>query len=347
MKAAVYHGPGDIRLQDVPTPTPAAGEVLLRVRACAICGTDLRIFTHGQKNVVPPRITGHEIAGEIAEIGTGVTGDFKVGDKATVVTCVGCLKCPYCAKGVYNLCDDPKYLGYFYDGGFAEYMIIPEQAVRGGNIVVVDPKLSFAEIAMIEPMSCCINGQDYLRIERGDTVVVFGAGPIGNMHAELAHAAGASRIIMIDILDARLQASRKCYVTDTINSKNEDPLARVMELTGGRGADVVITAAGVKSIQELAIGMAAKLGRISWFASIPKDDPIVKFDSNVPHYKEISIFGVFASNRRHFDKAARLIASGQVDARKFATHTFPLERIVAGFENSRAGNGLKTVITID
>ena len=346
MKAAVYEGPGKIDIREVPTPSPGPGEVLIDMRACSVCGTDIRIYEAGQKNVLPPRITGHEIAGVVSAIGKDVKGDFKVGDKVTAVTCVGCFTCRFCRQGIYNLCDDPKYLGYFYDGGFAEKMLVPAEAVRGDNIVRIGGPLSFEEIALIEPLSCCINGQEFLRIQPGDTVAVLGAGPIGGMHTELARAAGAEMVILADVLDSRLELSQRFRIDHRINSAKEDPVAKILDLTKGRGADVVIVAAGATKPMEQALAMVGKRGRISLFASAPKADPFLKFDANVVHYKEVGVFGVFASNRSHFVKARDLLLAGKVDAKKFVTHTFPLEKVVDAIKTSKSGVGLKSLVKI-
>lgn len=345
MRAAVYLGPGKIEVRDVERPRPERNEVLIKVAACAVCGTDVRIFYHGQKNVVPPHITGHEIAGRIEALGDGVAG-FTKGEKVTVVTSIGCQKCTFCRKKLYNLCDTPRYLGYFYPGGFAEYMIVPADAVAGNNILKVPDPIGFAEISLIEPLSCAINGQDYLKIEKGDTVVVIGAGPIGCMHAELARTQGAARVILFDVSETRLSLAGRFTGITKINSAKEDPVQKVMELTGQVGADVVIVACSVNSAQEQAVRMAAKRGRISFFAGLPKDDPYIRLDSNIIHYKEVSIFGAFASHRMQYEKALELIAAEKIDARKFVTHTFPLEKIEEAFATAKRGEGLKVVVTL-
>jgi len=346
MKAAVYLGPEKIEIKEVETPVPKEKEVLIKVKSCAVCGTDVRIFTYGQKNVIPPHIIGHEIAGVIDKLGKDTKTDLKPGDKVTVVTSVGCQQCKYCKNGYYNLCDNPRYIGYYYSGGYAEYMIVPEEAVVGNNILKVDPNLSFPEISIIEPLSCCINGQEYLNIQEGDIVVIFGAGPIGCMHAELAKVSGAEKIIMIDVSEQRLQLASRFHITDFVNSKNEDPVKKVLQLTDNQGADVIITACSVNTVQEQSLNMVSKKGRISFFAGISKENPYIKFDSNIIHYKEVSVYGAFASYRKQYEKAHELIATGKIDAKKFITHKFPLDKIIDGINTTKSGIGLKSVIEI-
>lgn len=345
MKAAVFLGPGRMEIQEVKKPQPKQGEVLIKISTCAVCGTDVRIFYHGQKNVVPPHITGHEIAGTIAEIGKGVKG-YEVGEKITVVTSIGCGKCQFCKKKYYNLCDTPRYIGYYYPGGFAEYVAVPAEAVSGGNILKVPDKLDFPEISMIEPLSCCINAQEYLDIKKGDTVVVIGAGPIGCMHAELARSKSAKQVILFDISDVRLELAKRFKNITLVNSLREDPVKKVMDLTNNQGADVIIVACGINSAQEQAVQMAGKKARISFFAGLPKDNPYIKLNSNIIHYKEISIYGAFASYRKHFEEALRLIVSNNIDAKKFITHRLSLDEIVKAMETTKSGEGLKTVILI-
>ena len=344
MKAAVFHGPEDVRIEEVPKPRPGRGEVLLKVGACAICGTDVRIYFHGQKNVVPPAVTGHEICGTIEELGEGVEG-YSVGQKIVVVTPVGCGRCRFCRAGVHNLCVDFKAIGYDFPGGFAQYVCINEQAVRQGNLLEAPDDLPDDEGAVVEPLSCCINGQEYLNISIGDTVVVFGAGPIGSMHVELARSQGATKVILIDIAESRLQMARERINVDVlIDSSKEDPVARVLEETAGAGADVVITACGVGAAQQQAIQMAAKKGRVSLFAGLPKDKPTVEIDCNIIHYKELCVFGAFASHATDYLRALKLVASRVVDARKFITARLPLEQFAEGVRQSKSGEGLKSVV---
>jgi L-iditol 2-dehydrogenase len=343
MQAAVFLGPGKIEVREVDTPKIDKGEVLVKVEACAVCGTDVRIFYHGQKNVVPPQIIGHEIAGTIAEKGSHIK-KFKTGQKVTLVTCVGCARCDFCKQGVFNLCDTPRYLGYYYPGGFAEYIKVPEEAVRGNNILEVPGKLDFPEISMIEPLSCCVNGQEYLNIHQGDSAVIIGAGPIGCMHAELARAKGAGPVILADVSEIRLELAKRFKGVALVNSVNEDLIKKVMGLTGGKGADVVIVACSVNLAQEQALAMVRKKGRISFFAGLPKDNPYIRLDSNIVHYKEVSIFGAFASYRKQFEEAADFISQGKIDAKKFITHKFPLDKIVEAIETAKSGRGLKIVV---
>jgi len=344
MKAAVYLGPERIEIRDVPKPECGPNELLIKVEACAICGTDVRIFYKGQKNVVPPTVTGHEIAGVIERIGADVQG-YEEGQKAVVVTPVGCGRCKFCRASRHNLCVDFKAIGYDFPGGFAEYVLINEQAVRQGNVIVAPDSLPFDEGSLVEPLSCCINGAEYLNITLGDTVVIIGAGPIGCMHAELAKSYGATTVIMIDTVEERVGLARKATTADAfVNAANTDPVEAVMAQTGGVGSDVVIAACSAPVAQQQALRMAAKQGRISFFAGLPKDRPTIEFDSNLLHYRELSVFGAFASHATDYVRAMALIAGRKIDARKLITKRIPLDEIAEGFATSRSGHGLKIVV---
>ncbi len=344
MKAAVFSGPGQMEIKEVPTPRAEKGEIVIRVKACAICGTDLRTFRFGHKKVKPPQVIGHEIAGVISEKGEDVTG-WKIGDRVTVVTSVGCGTCRLCRQGRNNICAKTEALGYYYPGGFAEYIKIPAESIVQNSIIRLPDSVSFDEAAVVEPLSCCINAQNFLNIRKGDSLVLFGAGPIGLMHIELAQALGATKTIMVDINPERLTSSAKLVRIDhLVNSSEKDPVAEVMRLTEGEGADVIITANPAKITHEQAFRMAAIRGRISLFGGLPKDDSVIRFDSNIVHYREISVFGAFASARPEYEEALNLIKTKKIDAKKFISHRFPLDGITEGFKLVQEGKAIKVVI---
>lgn len=343
MKAGVYLGPGRFEIREVQTPKPSEGEVLVKVGACAICGTDLRIYKHGHASIKPPHTVGHEICGTVAEAGDGVRA-LKPGDKVVVVTPVGCGVCRFCRQGRHNLCVDFKAVGYHFPGGFAEYILIDRRAVSQGNLLKAPDNLPDEEGSLVEPLSCCINGQNYLGIGFGDRVVILGAGPIGGMHTELARRRGAEKIILIDVTEERLALAKERFSADHfVNGSEEEPVEAVKELTDG-GADVVIVACSSARAVSQAIQMAQKCARISFFAGLPKDSPEVSLNYNLVHYGEMSLHGAFASSSIEYLKALSLISSKAVDASKFITSVKPLNEIVAGIEEAGSMKGLKVVI---
>ena len=241
MKALRFYAPEDVRLEEVPEPECGPDEIKLRVRNCSTCGTDVKIFYNGHQNLTPPRIIGHEIAGEVVEVGADVQatygGDWKVGDRAQVIAAVPCGDCYECDKGWMAVCQNQTSVGYQYDGGFAEYMIVPQQVLKVDGLNRIPDNVGYDEASAAEPFACAINAQELLGIEEGDTVVVFGAGPIGCMHIRIArgvHKVGP--VYLVDVNAERLKMSADAVQPDeTINGAEVDVVERVMELTGGRG----------------------------------------------------------------------------------------------------------------
>lgn len=348
MKASVFKGPGNFTVEEVPTPQISEGEVLLRVLACGLCGTDVKVFTNGHRAVTPPRITGHEIVGEVLESKSSAAG-VASGDRVLVVAPVGCMKCEFCLKGEQNICpqvvNDVHAFGYTMDGGFAEYLRIPKEAADQGVLIPI-PKtnLPATAFAVCEPLSAVINGQEKLRIGSHDTVVVIGAGPIGCMHVYLAHAKGAKRIIFADSNAERLALASGTPTDVFIDNSKEDLVARVMQETEGRGADVVIIAAPAPSLQADAIQMAAIKGRVSFFAGLAKGTPSPLIDTNAIHYREIEVYGAFGANPRHYREALQAVLDGSVDAARLITHTIPLADIAEAVRIAQSGKSVKVVV---
>ena len=328
MKALVKReaAPG-LWLEDVPEPVCGPDEVKLRVRNCSTCGTDVKILNNGHQNISPPRIMGHEIAGEVVEVGADVSG-WSVGDRAQVIAAVPCGDCWACDAGIAQVCPNQTSMGYQYPGGFAEYMIVPELVVRVGGVNRIPDDLSYAEASVTEPLACALNAQELARVGDGDTVVVMGAGPIGCLHVRLARSRGASKVFLTDINLDRLKMSADRVDPDAvIEGSGQVVIDRVRELTDGRGASVIITAAPSGKAQEDAIEMAAPQGRVSFFGGLPKDDPYIRCDSNAVHYRELSLIGANGSSPDHNRRALELIASGAVPVDDLITHQVPLERV--------------------
>jgi len=344
MRAALYLGPQNIQVTEVETPRPADGEVLVKVGACAICGTDLRIYKHGDARIKPPHIVGHEICGIVEKVGAGVT-TVREGQKVVIVTPVGCGVCSFCRVGRHNLCVDFKAIGYHFPGGFAEHILIGARAVAQGNLLEAPASLSFEEGALVEPLSCCINGQEYLDIGFGDKVVIVGAGPIGAMHTELARRRGAETIILVEVAEERLKLARERFHADHyINGSLVKPVEAVKELTGGQGADVVIIACSAPPAVAQGLEMARKRARVSLFAGMPKDASEIKLNYNLIHYGELSVYGAFASSSTQYLQALSLIATGTIEAKRFITGVRPLGEIVAAIQEAGSMQGLKVIV---
>jgi L-iditol 2-dehydrogenase len=345
VKVFRYYAPEDLRLEQMSVPEPGPGELLIRVRNCATCGTDVKIYFHGHRNLKPPRVIGHEIAGEVTALGDGVA-EFSAGDRVQVIAAVPCGRCRECLIGHENICENLTSIGYDYDGGYAEYLIVPELVLRVGGVNVIPEGLAFEEAAMTEPLACVLGGQQLARVGEGDDVVIVGAGPIGCMHAHLARARGASRITLVERSAERLELAAARVRPDEVVLAGDgtDAVAAVHAVSDGRGADVVIVAAPARAAQQDGIRMAANRGRISLFGSLPKDDSQITIDANDVHYRELTIVGAANSTPAQNAAALEMIADGRVPVADLITETLPLEGIRDAIMSVRSGRGMKYVI---
>lgn len=343
MKAGVLNQVDELVFKELETPTIESSEILVRVRAASICGTDLRIY-HGKKTkgVRYPSIIGHEFAGEVAEVGSQVAG-FIVGDHVAVDPVLPCGGCFYCLNGMENVCQNRVAIGYEYDGCFAEYVRIPMKFITQGNVQKLPKELPFTSGALAEPLSCVINGQRKLDITVGDTVVIIGAGPIGIMHMMVAKASGASTVIVSEPNEMRRNTVAEFGADITVDPIKESLKDVVLSQTNGLGADVVILAIGNPKIVNDAFGIARKGARISMFAGFTAGE-MPSVDVNLIHYNELLVVGASALQRRDMKTAVSLIASGAVDVAKLVTDTYPLEEIVQAFAKAESGDAIKVVL---
>jgi L-iditol 2-dehydrogenase len=355
MRGAVFHGPGDLRVEDVPHPgAPGPGEVLLRMRATAACGTDAKIMGHGHPRLEAPMVIGHELAGEVIAIGEGVTSraslaGLAIGDGVQVIAAVPCGECWYCSHDRMTVCPNQTSMGYQYPGGFATHMMVPAAVTRVDGLNPIPAGTSFAEAAVTEPLACALNAQDLVRVGEGDDVLVMGAGPIGCLHVRLARAAGASTVVLADVNARRLARSAGLVDPDASiaigDAQGDERLRQVVkELTDGRGPSVIITAAPAAAAQELAIELAAPQARISFFGGLPKDAPFIRCDSNIVHYRELMLMGANGSSPEHNRRALAMISSGRVPVLDLITHRFALEDVVAAIEEIGRGEAIKVVV---
>src|SRR5690606_4842538 len=319
MRVARFYAPGDIRLEDIPEPTPGPGEVKIKVRACSTCGTDVKISRFGHHHIDPPRVMGHEIAGEVTEVGEGVEG-WAAGDRVQVIAAIPCGECEFCRRGSMTICPNQVSMGYHFDGGFAEYMIVPRNVLAVDGLNRIPDGVSFAEASVAEPFACAINAQNLARVGDGDVVVVIGSGPIGCLHVRLARARGAAKVFLVELSRERLDMAAALVHPDAaIASGEEDAVAKVRELTDGRGADVVITAAASGAAQEQALEMIARQGRL----------PIV---------------GANGSSPQHNKEALGLIADGSVPVDDLITHRLGLDQVLEAIDIVSRGEAIKVTI---
>jgi L-iditol 2-dehydrogenase len=344
MRVVRFYAPRDVRVEDAPEPVAGPGDLVVRVRNCSICGTDAKIWRSGHPNLRPPRVLGHEVAGEVVEVGGGA-GGWSVGDRVQVIAAIPDGTCEECRRGWQTVCPNSEAIGYHYDGGFAELMRIPSKVLAVGGVNSIAEGLSFAEASVAEPLSCVINGQEQARVGEGQTVVVVGAGPIGCLHVRLARARGAARVFLLELSEKRLALAAGLVAPDeAIAAEGTDTVAAVRGLTGGRGADVIIVAAASGKAQEDALRMAARRGVVSFFGGLPKDRPAISCDANIIHYREVGIVGANSSSPAHNQQALELIASGAVPVTDLITHRLPLDRTIEGIHTVTSGEAIKVTV---
>ena len=343
MKVAKLYAPGDLRIEDADEPVAGPGDLVIRVASCSTCGTDAKIFRFGHHHISLPRVLGHEVAGEVTEVGSGVDA-WSVGDRAQVIAAIPDGTCHFCRREQQTVCEDLESIGYQYEGGFADFMRVPKKVLDVDGVNRVPEHLPFEQASLTEPLACVLNGQELAGVGDGDSVVVLGAGPIGCLHVRLARARGASSVALVDVNEGRLELAARAEPDAAIDGSKEDPIDAVRKLTDGRGADVVITATGVGVAQEQALEMAAPRGRVSLFGGLPKDDSTIRFDSNLVHYRELSVFGAYGSAPRHNREALGLIADGAVRVDDLITHRVPLQQVHEAIDTVIAGTGLKVVV---
>ncbi len=345
MLAAVYHGPNDLRVEDVAVPKIGAGEILVKVLSASICGTDLRIF-HGNHRMYQPgtiRIPGHEVVGTIAEVGSGVH-NYSVGQRVFCAPNTGCGHCEQCVTGNNNLCANYDAIGVTSDGGFAEFVRIPANSVQQGNVIPVSEAVDPAVAALMEPFACVLRGQNALNMKPGEVVLIIGAGPIGVMHAKLAKARGAGRVIVSEPIAERAAQVLRMGADRVVDPVSENLQMVLKEESRGRGADVIIVAAPVHAAQENSLELAAIGGRINFFGGLPKDRPTIHIDSNLVHYKELVITGTTACSTADCWQATQIVNSGLIDLSDVVSHRFPLKEAVTAFAAAEDRKSLKIVL---
>jgi L-iditol 2-dehydrogenase len=346
VKAARLTGPEQVELADVPIPQCPEDGVLLAVKACGVCGSDLRRWREGPAPGGPV-VAGHEFSGEVVEVGSQVA-DYTVGDRLAVAPDVHCNKCWYCSVGYYNLCDNQKLVGITpgYDGGLAEYTVLAADTLAGGIVHRMPESLTFAQGALAEPLSSVQACHADLGTKLGDTVVVMGAGPIGCLHTVVAHLRGA-RVILSSPNERRNAMAERFEPELIVNPNKTDVVAEVRAFTGGLGADSAICANPIAATHQQAVELVRKRGTVALFGGLPKADPMTSLDANAIHYDEIRIIGSFSYHPDYHRRALELLELGQVDSEQVITHHFPLSQIEQVFETVAAGAGLKVMVDID
>lgn len=343
MKAAVLEALNSISVKAVPEPACAEDEAILEVNACAVCGSDIRIFHFGNDRVKPPTVIGHEIAGRVVKVGSKVTR-VKEGQRIALGADVPCGTCKWCTSDAGTNCAINYAIGYQFPGGFQQRMILNATTLNYGPVTPIPDGLSCAEAAIAEPLACALNGLELARFGIGKSICIIGLGPIGCMMLELSKVFGASKVFAAQRSKARLDMARQFLPEARFVATEEENLVdTVMKETGGEGVDLAITTSGSVQAHEDAIRMVAHRGYVNLFGGL-KNQPKLTFDSNLIHYKECFVMGSHGSLPRHHRVAVDLIARGAVQAKKYISRVFPLEGTAEAFAFHESRAGLKVIV---
>jgi L-iditol 2-dehydrogenase len=338
MKAAFVAGKGTVEIKDMPRPSVGADEILVHMRSCGICGTDIEKF-HGD-HITPP-ILGHEVAGEIEATGSNIQ-TYKRGDRVIVHHHVSCKSCFYCKNGLETLCEAyPK--SNLDPCGFAEYFRVPEALVKGGTIYKLPDSMIFEMGSLVEPTACCIRALRKSGIRAGDSVAVFGVGPVGLTHVQLLKLYGIAPIFAIDILEPRRQMASKFGADLTLDPVTEDVAKKTLANTSGRGADYAIVAtSNPKAIQQAASSVR-KGGRVVLFGA-PGRGTLVSLDMSRLFLREITIQSSYSTSETEMQMALDLIQTHRINPSQMITHRLPLEKIIEALHLAESGREAVKVI---
>ncbi len=321
MKAAVLHAVGDLRYEDIPIPETAAGEVLVKVKAAGVCGSDIpRVMKKGTYSF--PMVPGHEFAGEVVH----------AGDRVAVFPLIPCGKCAYCQIGEYAQCDSYDYLGSRSDGGFAEYAAAPAD-----NLITIPENVDFDCAAMTEPASVALHALRRSGVDAGDNVAILGAGTIGIILAQWARICGAGRVFVADVVDEKLDVARGYGFNDCINAAREDTVEWIVAETDGRGADICIEAAGTAVTFEQSLRIVRKLGKVVLMGNVSGDVVIPERTASAILRGQLTIYGTWNSSftavpKNEWRTALQFMSSGALNLKPLITHRFKLDQVNSAFD---------------
>lgn len=342
MKAAYLVSPETFQLREVGEPQPPQDGLVLDVKACGVCGSDLRRWKEGPGS--EPVIAGHEIAGVVSAVGEKVR-DYSAGEHLAVAPDIHCGKCYYCLRGLFNLCDELHFLGITagYPGGFAEKMILTREVLDLGVVHRMPQGMPFTWGALAEPCSSVLASHDKACTNLNDTVLVMGAGPIGCLHISVARARGA-RVILSEPNPTRREMARDFQPDLIIDPSHEDLVYTVKQATNDLGADIAVCANPIAATQAQAVNAVRKRGKVILFGGLPKANPETILDGNRIHYNEIEVVGAFSYHPSFHELAIKVIHQGLVPAEAVITQVLPLHRIDEAFQSAACGEALKVMV---
>jgi len=334
----VFHGPGDLRREDLPVPEPAPGEIVLRIEAALTCGTDVKTLRRGHPVMIPkvPTVFGHEFAGTVTAVGAGVAR-FREGDRVVAANSAPCARCPSCRAGRPNLCEDLL----FVNGAYGEFIALPPRLVER-NVVLLGSSLPAERAAFAEPLACALLAIERARVEAGQTVVVFGHGPLGCLLGMLA-AARKARVVMVGKAGWRFDRLKHLGFARWIAATAGNVVEATRDATGGRGAEVTVDATGRPEVWELAVNAVARGGSVLFFGGCAPGTTI-RLDTRRTHYEELTLLGAFHHTPETIRGAVGALASGALVPDGLISHRMPLEEVGQALALMAKGEALKVLI---
>lgn len=343
MKAAIYYGPQNIKVENVNDPTYTENDILIRVNICNICGSDIRTYRFGSDSIQSGTVLGHEFVGEV--IDAPKWSDFKRGDKITAAQDIPCGTCWYCQHDMIHICENKLEFGKHFMGAFAENMVIPEIAIKNGWVRKLPETIDEKSGSLIEPLSSCIHANNIAPTRPGDIVLVIGAGPIGCMHAELAKNHEAKTVIIADLSEDRLNVARK-FNFDYYFCTSKVDLIKVIRDLFPFGIDKVISANPSPEALSQGVELVRKQGTVIAFGGLPKNNYMINVNGNRIHYDEINLIGSYAYSPKENDRALDYILSGKINIDYYISKSFPLKNITDAMQEAINSKEMKIQIKI-
>jgi len=343
MLAVRFYAPGNLKVEQVPIPVPGPGELVVKNHVSLTCGTDVKMYKRGHWLTKAPQIVGHEFAGTITGVGSGVSG-FSVGMNVVSVNSAPCNKCFHCRSHQPNLCEhiNDRMVGFSWPGTYAEYVRVPDHIVEQNTFQIPDG-VQLDEVASLEPLACVVHGWDLVKTQAGGTALIIGGGPIGLLHVQLARLTGARQVALCDVVEDRLREAERIGVDATINSTKENLTDRIRGMTEGKGADIVVEAVGRRETWESAPTLCRKGGTVLQFGGCASGT-MTSFDADKIHYGELHIQGSFHHTPASVERAFNLIVSRQVSIKPLISHQMPLERAEEALQLMGNGKSLKIAL---
>ncbi|MFA7249801.1 MAG: alcohol dehydrogenase catalytic domain-containing protein [Dehalococcoidia bacterium] len=341
MRATIFHAPGNVTVEDRPSPVAGPGAIRLRIAAASLCASDVRVY-RGEKHAAPGVIPGHEVAGVVDQVGEGVEG-IREGQRVIICPIVACNRCRYCLLGRRNRCEKRLTLGYDLDGGFADYLVVPPAIVGTGQVFEVAPDLPLDIAALTEPAACTLASLELCEVRAGTSMAIVGAGPMGILHLIMGQALGAGPIIVSEPIAERREIAKRWGADLVLDPAKDDVKGAVRSATGGLGADAVIVSVGIADLVAPALDLARPQAVVNLFAGFPRGGAPVPFDPNLVHYSEVLLTGSQNATADQYRRTLRLLRTvPHID--EVVTNRYTVETSPEAYTARLAMNGLKSLV---